>query len=69
MTILDLLNIKFESLSVDDFKITFEGENMEGKKFFDYEKKINPKAFGIFDTLQLKIFSNRFKVSNSTLPN
>lgn len=66
MTILDLINIEFESLSVDDFVIKHRGENLEGKQFTDYEKKIYPKVFGIFDMLQLKMFSDKFNISSGS---
>lgn len=66
MTILDILNFDISNLIENDFEVTYIGETDDGTTFIDYEKNISPKLLGIFDKIQLKIFSDKFEITPNT---
>ncbi|NEW83453.1 MAG: hypothetical protein GZ094_13950 [Mariniphaga sp.] len=63
MTILDLIGLDLKKFLENEFEITYEGKNSEGKNYIDYEKSISPKILNIFDKIQIKIFADKFEIS------
>lgn len=66
MTIFDIINIDLKKYSKNDFSDIYDGTNSQGDDFIDYEKFIFPKILNIFDSIQLKIFSEEFEIEKNT---
>jgi hypothetical protein len=63
MTILDLIGLDLKRFSEQEFEIAYKGENSEGMKYIDYEKSISPKILNVFDKIQIKIFADKFEIT------
>lgn len=55
-TIYELFNLDIKSSPDDSFIKGNSQINESGNKIINYRKNLNPKEFGLFDTLEIKVF-------------
>ncbi len=51
-----IFGVDFSEIPGHDFKKGKEDENKSGDRFIPYHKKLEPKAYDIFDQLDVKVF-------------